>query len=228
MTFAEQVNEVTNAMTQGEDGKWVLPEGEHSPELKYAAVSEKRRRDAQSALGKTQHSLQATELERDALKTRLTSKAQITISAEEQEELDELKFKDPESWRTKMNELEQRATEQTQTELAEVSNSVTQEAELIRRKQVLAEFETEHPGFQIDDDVIANDIPPRITNKLANDEVTFEQFLQEAYTYLSKDKVIVNEEVNEEPDLNNIGGSHTPSKTAQAKDMTTSYDNEIY
>jgi phage terminase Nu1 subunit (DNA packaging protein) len=227
-TFAERVNTIAGQTTKGDDGKWQLPEGDDSEEMHYAVVSELRRRDTQSALGKSQHSEQTTALENKALKGKLVSTAQISITAEERTELDELKFSDPDAWRNKMNELETRAADQLTSDLAEVSSEVTQESELIRREKVLTEFNAANPDLQLNDDVIFNDVPPRITNKLKNDEVTFEAYLEEVKTYLGKSKVIKNEANAEQPNLGKIGGGANAGDAAVSQDIESSYKDETY
>jgi glutaredoxin 2 len=205
-----------------------LPEGEYSDELRYAAVSEKRRREIQSALDKSQHTLKTIEAEKEALKKKFKGKAQITLSAEETEELEELKFSDPDAWRVKMNEFETRAANEYQTELAEVSKEVEFQSELARREQVLDQFNTENPDFQITEEVVANDIPPRITNKLKEGKITFEDFLVEAKTYLSKGKTVHMEKTPGQPDLGKLGGSDKASASAVAGDIAASYNAEVF
>lgn len=226
--FVEQVNQVCDNMVQSEDGTWELPEGDYSPELRYAAVSEKRRRDAQSALGKTQHQLKTTKAEADALRNRLKGKATITLTTAEQEELEELKFSDPDAWRVKMNELEQRATQEAENELQLTSEEVTLNAEVDRREELLTQFIEANPELELTDDVIFNEIPPRITNKLKSGELEFEAFLDEAKEYLTKGRVIGNEELDTPTNLGALGGSDTPSKAASEGDIVTSYDKEIF
>lgn len=228
LTFAEQVNKVVGDMVQKEDGTWELPEGEFSDELKYAVVSEKRRRDMQSVLGKTQHELALSNKEREALKTRLTERVQINMSAEEQEEMQELKFSDPDKWRERMNTYEQRAKEELENELGEVKTTVTKETELERRQRVLDEFNAANPDLQITDEVIAYDVPPRITKKLEDGTISFDEFLGEVKDYLSRGKVIKKEKTLDQPNLNDLGGSDKAEEDAIQKDITTSYAKEIY
>lgn len=226
--FVEQVNQVCDKMVQKEDGTWELPKGNYSPELRYAAVSEKRRRDAQSALGKTQHELKTTKAEADALRNRFKSKATVNLSKEEQEELEELKYSDPDAWRVKMNELEQRAAQETDDELRITSEEVSLNAELDRRVELLADFQKANPELEITDDVIFNEVPPRITNKLKSGEIPFETFLEEVKDYLVKGKAIYNEELDTTTNLGKLGGGDHPSKAASDRDIVASYKNETF
>ena len=226
--FVEQVNATVSQLIEQEDGTWDLPEGDFSPELRYAVVSEKRRRNAQSALDKAQHTVKTTKAEAEALRARLKGKVTLSISAEDQEALDELKYADPDAWRVKMNELEQRAASDTDSELAKVADEVSFNSEIERRSEVLAKFNEENSDSPITDEVIMNDIPPRITAKLKAGTIAFEDFLVEVSTYLKTGKVIVKEEILDQPNLSAIGGSDKAAKSAVDKDIATSYDNEIF
>ena len=228
LNFFEQVNEVVGTMEQSEDGTWDLPEGDYSDELRYAAGSEKRRRDIQSSNGKLEHKLTTMELENKALKEKLQGTAQPTLSAEETAELDELKFSDPEAWRVRMNELDTRAASQLTYDLAEVSNEVTRESEITRRQKVLDQFNSENPDTQITQELVTNDVPPRITKKLEDGKISFEEFLDEVKTYVTKGKVVKNETVAKQPNLGEIGGTAEADANAVNQDMTTSYKDEIF
>jgi hypothetical protein len=231
LSFADQVNANVAKLVEGEDGKWTLPESEKekfTPEMKFAVISEKRRRDAQSALGRAQHAESTIKLENESLKGKLKSNAQVVITAEEQEELAELKFSDPDAWREKLNEYEQRAAQQVETELEEVSSEITDQSELKRREAVLKQFNEENSDFLLTDEIINDDVPPRIVNKLKAGEVTFEAFLDEVKTYLMTGKAVKDGKVLDQPDLGDIGGTSTASDEAVTGDMVGSYESEIY
>ena len=127
-----------------------------------------------------------------------------------------------------MNELETRATAQLNNDLAEVSTNVSAKSEIARRHKVLEQYNLENPGNQITQQVVSNDVPPRITNKLSEGEITFEEFLSEVNTYLSTPKVIQNETINRQADLGKIGGASHADPHAVAQDSIGSYESEIY
>lgn len=228
-SFEQQVNKLAKQMTQDSKGNWVLPEGEYSEELRYAVNVEKRRRDTESALGKAKQELKA----KASLVEELVSKSSSTpptlsLSKEEQDALDQLKFDDPESWRQKINELEKKAQEDRTNELTQLNDKASQQAEIERRAQVLAQFVEEHPDMVLNDEVIANDIPPRITKRLEAGEVSFEDFLEEVYNYLQAPKKIAAPKVETQPNLGKVGGSTSPTKQNLDMDIVASYANELY
>ena len=229
LTFEQQVNEVVQNFVETEDGTFKLPDDvTTTPEVKYAAVLEKRRRDTQSALGKTRQQLIAEETLRKQLEQRVEGQTKVQLTPEKAAELETLKFEDPEAWRTKMNELDQQATTAFREELSTMSAQALQQAELSRRTQVLEAFNTLHSDAQISDDVIANDIPPRMTKKLETGQITFEEFLTEAHKYLTAPRKVATNTKQASPKLGDAAGNAVPSDSARQAQQENSYANEIY
>lgn len=229
--FAKTVSEVVKQITRGKDGKYVLPEGV-SPEVKHAAILEQRRRDTQSEYTKLAKDVKTLSVENNVLKQKVKGEVNLELTKEQAEELDDLKFSDPEAWRKKMNKLERDAAAKRDAditaELGKLSTETLAKDELERRKDVLNDFNSAHPDFQIDDDVLANDIPPRFLKKLETGQVSFEAFLNEVYEYSKTGKVIKQESTLDQPNLGKVGGSTRPDKHAVKEDIITSYNKEIY
>jgi hypothetical protein len=231
VTFAEQVNTALKNVTTDEKGSLVFPE-DVSDEVKFAAISEKRYRDTQAAYTRTAQKTKALEAENSVLLQKATSKVDLKLTEAQTEELETLKFEDPEAWRRKMNSYEAEAREKYRSELTaevkNVSSSSLEKDELKRREQVLAEFMEQNEGFKLDDDMIKNDIPPRITKKLDSGDITFEEFLEQCHEYVNTGKVIAQEKVPNNPNLSKIGGRGSPDKHAVKEDMITSYNKETF
>jgi len=228
-SFAEKVNEVAKQLTQDDKGAWVLPTDlEVDDSVKFAATLEKRRRDTESALSKTRHQLKTEEETRKALEARGAAQTQLAVTPEEAEELEALKFENPDAWRQKINELEQKATATYQEELKTITSEASQKAELDRRAHVLTQFNNEHPDAQITDEVLANDIPPRIARKLERGEITFDDFLTEAHDFLVTPKRVVGEKAPASPNLGTAGGGTEPSAEALAQQELSDYSNTTF
>lgn len=229
--FESAVNDAVKNITRGNDGKYIIPEGT-SIEVKHAAISEQRRRDTQSEYTKMSQTKKALEAENNALKKRAVSEVTIELTTEQTEEMDNLKFSDPEAWRKKMNRYENEArdkqTKAMNDEIAQVSADTLAKDELEHRKDILSEFNQEHPDFQLNDDLIKNDIPPRITKKLETGKITFVEFLKEVYDYTKTGKVIKQDTTTKQPNLSKIGGSHMPDENAVKVDTITSYNKEVF
>lgn len=229
--FEAAVSDAVKSMKRGKDGKYVLPKN-LSPEVRHAAILEKRRRDTQSEYTKAIQAKKALEAENTALKNKALKNVTLDLTAEQAEELEDLKFSDPEAWRKKMNKLEREAIAKRQKELDEelgsVSADILAKDELERRKEVLEEFNRAHPDFQLDDSVIQNDIPPRITKRLETGEISFEAFLQECYDYSKTGKVVKHEKTRGQPNLSKVGGGSRPDKHAEKEDIILSYNKEVF
>lgn len=229
-TFESKVNAVVSHLKQGDDGTYQLPEGLDVPdEVRYAAMLEKRRRDTESTLGKTKAQLKAEQAKVQTLQTKVALRVEDNLSDDDKATLQHLQETDMNAWRQRMNELENKAREQLATELDTAATSTSQQVEMERRGVVLAEFNVAHPDMPISTEVIENDIPPRIVNKLAQGKITFEEFLEESYEYLTKPKVVGSgKKPATAPNLSNTGGGDTPRPEAVAKDFSTTYKNTIF
>jgi len=229
VAFQEQVNEATSKLIQNDDGIYELPaELKVSEEVKVASMAEKRRRDTQSALAKTKSSLAVLQAENEELKKLAKQSTAVQLTTEEQETLDELKFSDPDAWRTKMNELEQSATAKVDSTLSDISEKAATKGTVGERQVLLQAFLDDNPGLVINDDVLENEIPPRITKALEKGEVSFIEFLGNVKDYLKAGKVVETKQAAGDPNLSEVGGSSTPELSAQKKDSESLYEDEIY
>lgn len=200
---------------------------EQSSESQQQVDYEKRYKDTQAAYTKSQQELKAVKAQVDVLEKLTTP--QIQIDAETQRELDDLKYSDPDAWRTKMNNLELEARTKHQSTLSTAAQQAAMQAELERRTQVLDEYNRSHPGYEITDEVIQLDVPTRITKKLESGEISFDNFLTEVKDFLySPKKVGTANKALGQPNLGNIGGGDTPSDTAVTLDIAANYKNIAY
>lgn len=187
---------------------------------------EKRYKDTQAAYTKSQQTLKATSAKLEVLETLTTPK--VELDTETQERLDELKYSNPDEWRKEMDKIEAKARAEHQAKINEAADAAALESELERRDRVLEEFNRAN-GFEITDENIKYDLPLRITQQLENGEVTFEQFLENAYKYLNTPKRVGDgNEVMGQPDLGSVGGGDSASDYTAAPDSVASYRTEIY
>jgi len=177
---------------------------------------EKRFKDTQAAYTQSRQELVAIKAELEVLKKP------VQLSAEEKDALEDLKYTDPEAWRKRVNDMDK----EQEVALSAKRQELT---ELEQRQLAFEEFAHSHPDVVINDDVLAYDVPKRITNKLEKGEITFEAFLGEVYEYLKKPKAVgdVNK-TSSQPDLSKLGGNSAASASATAADIVQSYKNEVY
>lgn len=231
-TYEAKVNDVVSRMTKDDKGSWKLPDDVADEGLKFASMAERRRRDTQADYTRISQKAKALEVEKETLVARIIDSPILDLTPEQKEELDQLKFSEPEEWRKRINTLEQEIKAKRKAnvdeDLSKVSTETLATQEKERRKTVLAQFNEAHPDFVIDDDLIANEIPPRIVKKLENGSITFEDFLQECYDYSKTDKVVKQAKPLDQPNLSKVPGGSRPDNKAVREDVISSYRKETY
>jgi len=225
--YEKQVVDNCNDMEFDGDGKWQVPD-DMSPDMQFAVNSERRRRDTQSAQGKTQQQLKASEARNTALTERLESTITPSLTEDEIVALEELKEHDPEAWRAKLNEYETAALDKHYEDMETIDSNAGEAAEIERRTTLLKEFTDANPELAITDEVFFDQLPRGLTDKLESGDLAFEDFLSEAKDFLSKGKTTKREADDVEPNLGKSSGSSTPAKSAIDEDIVSSYENEIY
>lgn len=227
-TVTEKINGLVEQLQKDDKGSWKLPEGVEADEMTtFAVMAERRRRDTQSAYTGATQKLKTLEAERATLLAKAVNTDSFTITPEQQEELEDLKFSNPEEWRKKINALEAehktKRVAEIDEELKQISTSTLAKTELEQREQLLTAFNESHSDFPITQAVIDNDIPPRITKKLETGKITFAQFLDEVYEYAKTGKVVKDASVPEIPNLGDKPGSSKPDSKAVDKDIVSTY-----
>lgn len=228
-TFEQTVNETVAGMMKGDNGKWQFAEGsELSDQVKFAAKTERRRRDQEGAYTKQMEEVAALKAMNEQLTAKVKTKPSASISDEQAQELDNLKFEDPDAWRAKLNEYETQASRQLQEELVKMEQESSKQAEVERRKIVLAQFNAQNPHLNLTDEVIIDNVPPRIIKQLETGEIAFDDFLAKAKTYITTPKVLDSGTVlAAEPNMGQLQGSANPNVDNQLG-SDDSYENEVY
>ena len=195
------------------------------------AIATQRQKDTQASYTKGQQAIKAQEAVIAKLTEQLEGATKVTIPEEDQKRLDQLKYDDPVAWRQELNQLELVAQGESKAKLTELTSTASKAAnvafELERREQVLKEF-NESAEIAITNVVLANDVPPRITNKLANNEITFEEMLEEISAYLKTGKVVKNEETLGQPNLGNNVGGDKPGDFKPEESLSQAYKKVLY
>ena len=199
VTLEEQVN--NTLATADENGKIDFG-NEVDPIFKQLVLTEKRSR-AHQAKAITTHkentSLKATN---QVLSDTINSSTQLT--AEQADELEDLKLTDVDAWFTKKQQYEQEGQVASANKLKELTTEASTKAladlTLNERKDAVADFQT-RTGIALTDDVMKNDIPPRLQAKM--NTMPFDDYLTEVATYLGKGKKIT--QTDDSLDQTNLG-----------------------
>lgn len=202
------------------------------PESTQQVDYEKRFKDTQAFATRIAQEKADTERELVELKAELsvlktTAKPSLTIDAQVQSELEDLKYSDPEAWRTRVNEIETAANAEFNSKIVEAKQLSSQQLELQRRANVLTQFQNEHPDVVFTDELLHLDIPQRIVKELENGKVTYEEFLNNVYNYVKTPKVIGSTtKTLEQPNLSKTGGDDTPTKNSSSnQNIIQTYEN---
>jgi hypothetical protein len=211
-----------------DNGKLKLPD-ELSEIEKELVRQAKRTRDAQQALSREQRAKIELEAQARALEelAKQSLPSNFDLSQEEVNALEELKFKDPDAYRLKVNELEAKAHQQREEELKEVAEKAKAEAAdsfvAKSRIQVLEEFRSANPDIPLTDDVLVNDVPPRFMKELNEGKYDYQTYLDKVVDYLKLGKGIATPKEGESNSLGSVPGGTTPGKAAAEKQGRQDY-----
>lgn len=192
----------------------------------FAATAEKRRRDTQSGYTKSQQELKRQQALANSLAAELETEVVSRLPAEAAAELEELKHQNPDEWHKKLKELEISQKAEVKARLETIAKEANGKSELEVRQEQFEAFAAANPEVQLTDEIIENDIPPRITRKLEKGEIDFATFLEQCKDYLQKGKVLA--APDKAPDLPNLGKVPGGSSTPSGEQRDSSYESEIY
>ena len=220
----EQLDKDSEAVLKEFRDSGKMPEGT-SPEMALIVRNKKMARDTQAQYTSTNQELIATKAEKETLAS-LALQVDTNYTAEQKSELDDLKFADPDAWFAKKQQYDQEARQGKETKVKEAVTAATAKALEAQRLEQLKEF-TSTTGIVINDDVIANDIPPRITQQLKEGKIDFDQFLKEASGFLTKGKVIQNAaepgDAGASADFDDVTGTSTTNNVKTGTDFVKDY-----
>ncbi len=224
--IAELVSKHINNLD--DKGKLQLPDD--MPDWqKHVVRAEKRQRDAQSELGRTQAKLRESDAVNGVLMDTASTMVpdDFQLSDDEITALNKLKTNDPDKYRLEVNALEAKAKEAQTTKLSELTKKAAEDATSAHvtknRVTVLAEFRDANPDLVITDDVLINDVPPRFLKGVQDGDYTYGEYLEKVKTYVGTGKKAPEGNEGDPHNIHKMSGSHTPGKKAAEKAGQDSY-----
>ncbi len=215
--IAELVSKHVNNLD--DKGKLNLPDD--MPDWqKHVIRSEKRQRDAQSELSKSQVKLRESEAINGVLMETASTMVpeDFQLSDDEITALNKLKVDDPDKYRLEVNDLEAKAKVSQQEKLTELTTKAAEDATNAHttknRVTVLAEFRDANPDLIITDDVLVNDVPPRLMAGVTNGDYTYGEYLEKVKAYVTAGKKTPAGNEGDPHNMGNMPGSQTPGKSA--------------
>ena len=113
----------------------------------------------------------------------------------------------------------------TELHMAEEARQTT---ETTTRDTLYTDYQTKYPDI-INNDILNNDIPPRLIKNLEEGRVDYKGFLDSCVNYMSKTKVLKKEPiVTPAVDLSDLEGGDTPSGDAQQAENKQTYASEVW
>lgn len=181
---------------------------------------EKMFKDTQAAYTKSRQEIAALKTKAAALEAEL-NKQGYEIEPEVAEELEMLKYTDPEAWRQKLNAIEA-------SKAKAIDSKIAYEVETERRTQLLNEYNQANPNYQINDYVAQNVLPGSFLRRLDAGELTFEGFIAEASDYLKRVKIGPgkSEKAGKPNPMRVLDGGSSP--TPNGTDNDVSYQDAIF
>lgn len=187
-------------------------------------MAEKRRRDTQSAYTKGQQEISALKAEVEALKKELSNNSVVIPP-----EVEELKYSDPDTYYLKRRELEMQSQTSMQARISEASQKAYAEQELAHRKAFLADFRSKHSDFELTDEFLELDVPPRFKKELEKTG-DFEKFIQDCYEWGKAGKVYgsATKAPPKQPDLSKLGGDSSSNPKNQTEKIVKDLKYDYY
>jgi len=220
-TIQEQINEILPKITVDENGKFVYPD-DIDPKMRVAIASTKAVRDTQRAFTKAQQEAQRLKAEKEALEAELKKMANpaSVLSNEELQDLEELKYTDPDMWYQKMRELELKAQQLQEEKLQTVKTKAKQESEYEYRKRLLDEF-NKNTDKKLTVEQLEYYIPPIMVKELDEGKIDFNTFLENAQAFIyGNKKVDEGDKPTKTVDMTKTGGGDTIPTTDDSIDYT--------
>jgi hypothetical protein len=227
-TFEAKVNAVIKQATKNEEGKLVLPEGLDEATA-FAARAEIRRRDTQAEFTRLSQTNSTLQKQLAVISTELEAEIIKTAPLSEQARLEELKQSNPDAWREELGKLENAARGKAKERIDKVRENASLEDVVAQRAAMLKDFKQANPGFDLTDEIIASELPPRMVKDLETGKITFEDFLAKSHKFLTGNVHIAPaESAPNLPDLGKVGGKGAPLDADSKAAKNSGYTSEIY
>lgn len=216
MTPEEKMREIYTTVVT-DDGKldWdkVPSDTQVSDEMKLAVQAEKRRVDTQRGFTKKAQQLAELEAQNKVLAEKATQNIDVTIS----EELEELKWKDPDAYIEKVTALKEaekaKNVENLQKELEKAKSEAKTKAQLEGRKTFLDEFNALNPDKPLTPELLDSQIPLALAKQLEDGSIDFEEAIYKAHDFIYGENQIAQPKTPTTTSLGDVGSGNVGSGT---------------
>lgn len=218
-----KVSELLSAHVD-KDGKLNLPE-DIDPALALAVRAEKRFRDTQASYTRERQNAKSLEEINKRLTNQLIETATLHISPEQRAELDELKLRDPDTWRERLTEYEAEARNRLQSKIEEYTQEGLKVSAEVLYSATLEDFNNVHK-VEYTREFLEDNVPASYTKKLEKGDITFAEYLSLGHKFITG-KVTI-KDTDAPVNSPKLLGSNQPSREAVEKDEVSQYRNTIF
>lgn len=188
------------------------------PVVQAAIIAEKRRRDTQAAYTKANQKALQLEKQVEILSSQVKPKVEDFLTAEQKEELEALKYEQPDVWYAKMKQLEEELDKKLKEKLSVDSKEVTLQA-------VLDSYNLTNPDKPLDKATLELEVPPRLFKELEEGKIDYEAFIEKASKFIYGEKQVKDQTPPNVPNLNKSAGMAGTEGIVSPSD---DYENTIF
>ncbi len=214
-TAQDIINDTIKTLDMDEKGKIIYPD-DIDPMLKAAIGATKSFRDTQSSFTKGQQDLKGAQAEAEALREQIASTESPLngLSPEEQTQLAELKYTNPDEWYKRLQHLEAQKAGRVEEKFKEVREQATNKTAQEQRIDALKSFNETTTGDKLTQVMLESEVPPRWIKEVGEGKLDFNEFLLRSQQLIFGNKVVVDQDKVDNPtNLNQAaGGTKDPLK----------------
>jgi len=223
----EQKQELIQGIKKQIAEKHGIKDTENNALLDELAKTEFGRRETQASFTERSQRLKEVEAEKTFLHEQLQKG--LNLSLAQNEELEELKMNDPDTWRRKVDELEKSKKSEFDNIISEGLSQVRSEASKNHvqstREEILKNFSETNSDINLLDGQVLDQLPPRMINQLVDGEISEEDFRKRAQSLLVGGATFKQPPEGSKDKLGNTRGSQRPGKEAVKQSVAESYNN---
>lgn len=209
-SFQEKVKQVLSNANVNDEGKYELPDNLDDA-LRYAVTAEIRRRGTQASYTRAKQKIQLLEDEKSKIVENWEKDYAKVANSENSAELQELKEIDPDAYIEKKVENEIKTKENFKQINDKIKDAAALSSEVYRRQILLEEYNRENPQNPLTDELIRDNVPPRLVKDLESGNLEFSDFITLADKYIKSDKSVVTNKPENNVAFNQSASSNTTS-----------------
>lgn len=224
MTDEITLEESFEALKKDESGKYIIPT-DASKEMKVALNAEARRRETQADYTKKNQENKKlksmNELLHKAFEDNFLNTSKIP------DDIIQLKEEDPDAYIKYIVEHKEKTKQDFITKSEELKSKAETESKNYELEVIVDAYNKENQDAIINDEVVKNDLPPRLLNDLNNGDIDIHEFLSKAKKILKKHSKIKTNQTENSPTMHKSSSAYTSTDDIK-NEASKEYRNYIF